>query len=649
MPWEMRLVINMRIAYNLLILSILLVCIWFVYVSVDSKAYYRKIFRGILWAAVVMYINRLVGVAYDEGFLPCVEWLLVMERTIHYFLTLAIYTLYAYFIFCLVGQFHYYPRKRKITFWLLNFVMNALILTSPWTHAIFYVEDGVSYHGKLFFLLVFTRGLYAIMATVYALMKRKLMIKIFGQSIILLAVFTIIQVIEYLIYQDETLYYSTLIVNIIIFLLTITMVEFYKDGATELLNKRAFRQFIDREIGKPGTRVVYLIKLKNYEYLRQNCHEPSVMVLVKQLAEYMKEYAMLSSIYYFDDGKYGIVVRQRDRFDETAFLEKLKERFCVPFELNGARINLSLFVAMMDVSEGKINKNNFYRYFAACDDLKYKSSDLIEFVRSDNLGLDELQKYRNIEDAIERALVENEFEMYYQPIISTRTGRVVSAEALIRLKDRVLGFVSPEDFIPISENNGKILEISEFVIYSVFRFVKEKNIAEMGMDFIEMNLSAMQCMDKNLTEKLQYYIQKYDIDPRQINLEITETATNFDEQRLKEQLLDVKKLGFTFSLDDYGTGYSNLVRVLEYPVDVIKLDKSIVWAAFTDRDSFVTIKNLISMFHDVRRKLVAEGVENREQMSTLRELGCDYIQGYFYSRPVPADEFIEYTRNMNNE
>lgn len=263
--------LNMRIAYNLLILSILFVCIWFVYVSVDSKAYYRKIFRGILWSAVLMYLNRLIGVACDEGFLPSEEWLMVLERTVHYFLTLAIYTLYAYFIFCLVGQFHYYPRKRKIEFWLLNFVLNALILTSPWTHAIFYVEDGIAYHGKLFFLLVLTRGLYAVMATVYALMKRKLMIKIFGQSIILLAVFTVIQVIEYFIYQDETLYYSTLIVNIIIFLLTITMVEFYKDGSTELLNKKAFKQFIDREIGKPGTKAVYLIKLKNYEYLRENC------------------------------------------------------------------------------------------------------------------------------------------------------------------------------------------------------------------------------------------------------------------------------------------------------------------------------------------------------------------------------------------
>ncbi len=640
--------INMKIAYNLLILSILVVCIWFVYVSVDSKAYYRKIYRGILWAAVLMYLNRLLAVSMEQDLISYGEWMLAAERLVHYFLTLAIYTLYAYFIFCLVGQFHYYSRKRKIAFWSVNLAVNVLLITSPWTHAIFYVEDGVAYHGKLFFILILTRGIYALLATVYALMKRKLMIKIFGQSIILLAVFAVIQVTQFLICHDETMYYSTLIVNIIIFLLTITMVEFYKDSTTELLNKKAFRQFIDREIGKPGNEAVYLIKLKNYEYLRDNCYEPSVMVLVRQLAEYMKEYSMLSSIYYFEDGKFGIVVRQKDRFDENTFLDRLKERFCVPFELNGASINLTLFVAVLDVRNGKINKDNFYRYFAVCDGLKYRSNELIEVVRSDSFGIDELQRYRNIENAIERALAEHEFEMYYQPIISTQTGRVVSAEALIRLKDRLMGFVSPEEFIPISENNGKILEISEYVIDSVFRFVKENDIAAMGMEFVEMNLSAMQCMDKNLTEKLQYYIHKYDIDPRRINLEITETATNFDEHRLKEQLLDIKKLGFTFSLDDYGTGYSNLVRVLEYPVDVIKLDKSIVWAAFTDRDSFVTIKNLISMFHDVRRKLVAEGVENEEQMITLKELGCDYVQGYYYSRPVPKTAFIEYTKSINN-
>ena len=110
----MCLVINMKIAYNLLILSILFVCIWFVYVSVDSRAYYRKIFRGILWAAVLMYVNRLLSIAIGQELVPYAEWMLVMERLVHYFLTLAIYTLYAYFIFCLVGQFYYYPRRRKV-------------------------------------------------------------------------------------------------------------------------------------------------------------------------------------------------------------------------------------------------------------------------------------------------------------------------------------------------------------------------------------------------------------------------------------------------------------------------------------------------------------------------------------------------------
>jgi EAL domain-containing protein (putative c-di-GMP-specific phosphodiesterase class I)/GGDEF domain-containing protein len=639
----------MKMAYNLLILSVVFVCIWFTYSSVESKARYRKIFKYILWAAAFMYVNRLFGVMMSENIIEYTGWMVTVERIIHYLLTLAVYSLYAYFIYCLVGQFHFYSPKWKILFWTPTVLVDLLIITSPVTHMIFYVEDGVSHLGKFFWILSVTRGTYAVVATVYALSKRRLLIKIFGQSVILLAVFTVIQVVEYTILHDETQYYSTLIVNIVIFMLTITMVEFYNDNITGLLNKKALKQYIDTEIGKPGHKAFYLIKIKNYDYLRENINELSIVEMIKQLADYIKQYSMLSSLYYLGDGRFCIITHKKDKFDKDVFFDKLKERFCVPFEFNGASIQLSLFVVEMNIEDGNINKKNFAQYFAACDDIRYRSNELIEIVQGDSFGLDELQKYRNIEDAIDRALVENEFEMYYQPIISTETGKVVSAEALIRLKDRILGFVSPEDFIPISENNGKIFEISEFVIDSVFKFVKENDIVGMGMEFIEMNLSAMQCMDKNLPEKLEYYVHKYDIDPRRINLEITETATNFDEKRLKEQLLNIKKLGFTFSLDDYGTGYSNLVRVLEYPVDVIKLDKSIVWSSFTDQDSFITIKNLISMFHDVRRKLVAEGIENEEQMIAIKNLGCDYIQGYYYSKPVPWQEFIEYTKGMNGK
>lgn len=637
----------MRIAFNLLIISILVVCIWFVYVSVHSKAYYRRVYKWILWASLWMYVNRLLGVAMEEGFVTPTDALVTLERLVHYLLTLVIYSLFAYFIFCLVDQFHYFSLKRKLLLFGPGILTIVLILTSPWTHLIFYVENGESHIGILFFGFVFIRAVYAIIGMLRALSKRHLMIPIFGQSIILMAIFSIIQVIVYNILQDGTLYYSTMIVNLIIFLLTITMVEFYKDSTTGLLNKKAFRQYVQTEIGKGKQQACYLIKLKNYEYLKENCNDSMIMDVVKNLAESIKEYSMLSSAYYLGEGRFCISVRRKDHFDENVFFDKMKEHFCVAFSMSGAEVQLSLFVAAINMQDKKINKKNFAKYFVACDEFRYRSNEIIEVVRSDSLDIDELGHYHNIEEAIERALVEKEFTMYYQPIISTETGKVISAEALIRLNDRVLGFVSPEEFIPISESNGKILEISEFVIDSVFRFISENDIKELGMEFIEMNLSVMQCMDKNLTKKLKYYIDKYNVDPRQINLEITETATNFDEKRLSEQLDNVKKLGFTFSLDDYGTGYSNLVRVLEYPVDVIKLDKSIIWSAFSDHDSFVTVKNLISMFHDVRRKLVAEGVETKEQMLALKELGCDFLQGYYYSKPVCEEDFVAFTKKFN--
>lgn len=639
--------VDLRVGYNLLIISILLICLWFSYVSIKGKAYYKRVFRWLMWAGVWMYVTRLFGIAIDEGYIGKNDLLWNIERSAHYVLTVSIYALYAFFIFCLMDQFHYYPRWKKVLLFVPGIVIDVMIITSPWTRLIFYVEDGVCYAGSLFLLMVFVRVSYAMTATVHAFTKRKLLPGIFGQSVLLVAAFAIIQTFVFWVTRDETLYYSTLITNIIIFLLALTVVEFYKDNLTGLLNREAFEQYAERELDKKGNKKIYLVKLKNYEYIKENCHETSLLAIIRELGECLKQYAMLPSIYYLGVGRYVIIVRKKDKFDEKEFLEQLKERLDITFDLNGINVHLNLFIAVLNMESSKINKQNFFKYFSACDDMKYRSKEPIEMIDSDSFGIDQLQRYRNVEEAIERALVEKEFRMFYQPVISAQTQKVISAEALIRMNDRVLGFVSPGEFIPIAESNGKILEISEFVIDNVFRFVKENPLKDMGIEFIELNLSVMQCMDKKLTEKLEYYIHKYKVDPRQINLEITETATNFDEERLRMQLTKIKKLGFTFSLDDYGTGYSNLVRVLEYPVDIIKLDKSIVWSAFQGSDNLVTLKNLISMFHDVRRKIVAEGVETEEQATVLSELGCDYLQGYYYSKPVSEEEFLVYVAKHN--
>lgn len=639
---------SVRYGYNLLIITILFVCIWFVYVSIESKTFYRRMFKRFLWCTVAVYFNRMLSQAMGMGDIPVTDMLLYVERVLHFCLTVAIYALYSFFLFCLISPHRYENSRVRWLFFTPCIITGILLITSQWTHIILYVENGVCYDGTLFWLLSVVRGGYAAIATVYAVSKRHLLPRIFGQSVMLVAVFALLQAIHYVVTHDEILYYSMLIVNIVIFLLAFTMVEFYKDSITGLLNKEAFEQFATSQIGKKGNKSVYLVKLKNYEYLKDNYNNFALLGVIKQLADDILEYVKQPSVYYLGIGRYVIIINRKDKFVEEEFLSKLRERLEIPFELGDADVYMNMFVAVMNMEDGRISKENFYKYITACDEIKYRSKESIELVYSDALGMDKLQRYRNVEDAIERALAEGEFEMYYQPIYSTKDERIISAEALIRLNDRVLGYVSPEEFIPISENNGKILEISEFVLDNVFRFVSEGHIEELGLQFIEVNLSVMQCMDKNLVDRLRYYIEKYQVDPRHINLEITETAASYDEERLKKQLIEMKNLGFHFSLDDYGTGYSNLVRVLEYPVDIIKLDKSIVWSAFYEANNFIMLRNLISMFHDVQRKIVAEGIETEEQVNTLKKLECDYLQGYYYSKPVNAGAFCEYVKQYNS-
>lgn len=639
--------IHMRVAYNLLIITILFICLWFFHVSIKDDAYYRKVLKGCMCVGLLMYFNRLLNVAMVEGFVGYSDALYSFERAVHFALTVMVYTLYAYFMLCLISPFGTYKKWKHLVFLSPGILACLLALTSPWTHWVFYVQDGVYHTEKCVLFVILVRAIYALGATGYALLKRHLLPQIFGRSVTLVAVFAAMQSTHFLLTRDESLYYSTLIINILILTLTTTVVDFYKDSLTGLLNREAFEQYVETEIGKRGNKAVYLIKLKNYEYIMDNWHESALLEVIAELATCMRKFVRIPAMYYLGVGRYVLIVHKREIFSEEKFFNQLRERVESTFDLNNVNVHLNLFIAVMNLENGKINKQNFYKYFTACDDMRYRSSEPIEIIHGDSIGIDKMQRYRSVEEAIERALVEKEFRMFYQPIISTESNKIISAEALIRLNDRVLGFVSPEEFIPISENNGKIMEISEYVIDNVFRFVKENKLEDMGIEFIEMNLSVMQCMDKKLTEKLQFYIDKYGVDPKQINLEITETATNFDEERLKKQLTRIKSLGFTFSLDDYGTGYSNLVRVLEYPVDVIKLDKSIVWSAFHDRDNYITLKNLISMFHDVRRKIVAEGVESEEQKNALTDLGCDYLQGYYYSKPVSEEEFLAFVGKYN--
>lgn len=265
----------------------------------------------------------------------------------------------------------------------------------------------------------------------------------------------------------------------------------------------------------------------------------------------------------------------------------------------------------------------------------------------DETVLAEMHREKEIERLIEEALKEDRVEVFYQPIYSIKEDKFTTAEALVRIRDEERNLVPPGLFIPIAEKNGKILTLGNSILEKVCRFIREREPQKLGMDYIEVNLSVVQCADEKLASSFIAMLNEYEIAPDRINFEITESAELKRRDIFKANLEALQEYGISFSLDDFGTGHSNLNYIVEMPVEIVKFDRDMTNAFFVEEKARVIMETAINMIHDMGLKVVVEGIETREQFEKMKELGVDYIQGFFFSRPVPQDEFYDFIKKNN--
>lgn len=247
-----------------------------------------------------------------------------------------------------------------------------------------------------------------------------------------------------------------------------------------------------------------------------------------------------------------------------------------------------------------------------------------------------------IQTILREAVEHDGFDVFYQPIYTAEAHRMVSAEALVRLKNHSIGYIGPDEFIPIAETYGLILQIGMIVFEKVCTFISENRLTESPLEFIEINLSGVQCMQRNLTEQLCAVMERYEVPAGFINLEITETAAMDSADTLTSNMNRMITHGSTFSLDDFGSGYSNIQYIMNFPFSIVKLDKNIVWAYF-DESNFkakTILGSSISMMQALGLRIIAEGIETEEQAQTMTELGVNYLQGFYFSKPLPGELFL---------
>ncbi|MBE5826105.1 MAG: EAL domain-containing protein [Butyrivibrio sp.] len=295
---------------------------------------------------------------------------------------------------------------------------------------------------------------------------------------------------------------------------------------------------------------------------------------------------------------------------------------------------------------------NTSQFDEALQALTYVSQEYVLAQSSPNLVIDEKiidkMSYRNtIEDVVRQAIKDKAFDVYYQPILSVADGKFRSAEALVRLRSpSTESFISPEDFIPIAEQCGLVQDIDDLVFEKVCSFIDREDISDYGIKRIEVNLSGNEVVDRQTFGRLRAKMEKYRIPPDFINFEITETAYINNDEVFKDNVRKLKELGSSFSMDDFGSGYSNLLELLKMDYVLVKMDKEFIWNCL-DKNKPENLRMLeysISFLKDYGLHVLAEGIETLEQAQTLIDFGVEYLQGFYYSKPLPESEYIEFLK-----
>ncbi|UTW06662.1 PAS domain S-box protein [Pseudomonas benzenivorans] len=246
---------------------------------------------------------------------------------------------------------------------------------------------------------------------------------------------------------------------------------------------------------------------------------------------------------------------------------------------------------------------------------------------------------------LQKAIEGEDFELYYQPQIDSRSGRVVGLEALLRWQHATRGFISPMTFIPVAEESGQIIPLSLWVLDTACRQIRQ--LADQGMSklSVAVNISPVHFQRKNFLETIRAALEKYALNPEQLALEITESVLLNNTDQAIESLQQLRALGVGIAIDDFGTGYSSLGYLKRLPIDKVKIDRSFIREIISDSNDAAITRGIISMAHHLKLKVVAEGVENEPQVAFLRKSHCDQFQGYHFAKPMPfaaLENFLHY-------
>lgn len=550
------------------------------------------------------------------------------------------------FIMCLTESIH--KAKKSLAIKLLCIVpitlIVVLLLTNPFTELLFTYQNGYQ-HTWGYDILYILLAPYYIAYIAYLVRYRrqfdfKKIAAIFAMATLSFAAIIIHNVVSYIRVTGFAVAVSQLIIGVIVL-----RTEDIVDTMTGLHKHDAYARDMKLAYDNEKHISVVMLNIANYDRISEMVGYDGSVMLISEIAQHIK--SITKSLkhdcvcYYLQRGRYRVVYNEEDYETAKLAAEAIFNDVKMRTNINHLDISLTPYVVVARCPEEIATYSSLMQFGL---NFHEKLPRQERWYTAAEIYCDkEFDIRNNINKIISKALANNAFQVYYQPIYSTETNKFVSAEALLRLFDDTYGFVPPDILVTAAEKNGAIHEIGRFVFEEVCKFIASDEFRELGLEYIEVNLSVAQCMNRSLADDILKIMDKYNVPPERINLEITETAVSYSQHAMTENIRKLSEAGLEFSLDDYGTGYSNMKRVVSLPLKIVKLDKSLV-DEWENPKMWLFVLYTVKMLKNMNMEIVVEGIETQDMVKAFADLKCDFIQGYYFSRPVCKDDFVKFVR-----
>jgi len=388
-----------------------------------------------------------------------------------------------------------------------------------------------------------------------------------------------------------------------------------------------------------------LIDIDNLAQLRAIIGYEQINIIFKKFANYLemlgKKHGFFT--YHTFHNEFLLILPKVTSSDEVIKLSETIQKELVSFyKMEDVRLYLTASVGVSIYPESGSTLNLFDNAYKSLAKAEKSGHGRISLFKEEMMQHDynELVLYNEMHEAVEK----NEFEVYYQPIIDVKTEEVVSAEALIRWRHPKYGLIAPDVFIPMMEKTGFIVEIGRFVLEEVLKQLKRWELFKFKQIDVSINMSLLEIETEGFIGNVEKQLVHHKVSPERIKFEITEGSAMSNSEKLDKEFLALKNLGVGISLDDFGTGYTSFSYLKKFPADILKIDKTLIDFILVNKEDQRIIKAMIELAHNLGMKIVVEGIENEKMFKMIASYECDYMQGYYFSKPVPVFEFQKLLR-----